>query len=294
MLEDMKTDLKSYSCSVIQETIQANLPQLIQKQVAHPYQTNPPQVIKTQDQLIPTGNLMPATTNSNRKQKPTQPNTSRGTCKRSQQSSNAPEPAATTNPANQHLQPELPKPNQSIATTNSTSLLTTIPTAFQLNINGISEKSQQYKIIALKEIIQSNENPIPFFIITESHLKTRHFDHEIAIENYTTLRADRPIRLKGGVIIYLHKDLVMDDKEIYSHTICQAAMIYNSKINLIIVGIYRPPRADDKSFQSCLKKVDTFINKHNGADIQMMGDLNFPHINLLGDQGNKQSSAVEI
>ena len=151
----------------------------------------------------------------------------------------------------------------------------------------MSEKSQKYKITALKEIIHSNENPIPFFIITESHLKSRHYDHEIYIEDYTSLRADRPTINKGGVIIYMHNDFTMEDKEIYADETCQAAMVYNSIMNLIIIAIYRPPRADDRSFKACLNKIDSFIDRHDDADIQMMGDLNFPFINWRSREINR-------
>ena len=153
----------------------------------------------------------------------------------------------------------------------------------------MSERSEKSKITALKEIIHSNENPIPFFVITESHLKSRHYDHEIFIEDYTALRADRPTIIKGGVIIYLHKDFIMEDKEIYSDEICQAAMVYNSIINLVIIGIYRPPRADDRSFKACLEKINTFIDKHEDADIQMLGDLNFPFIKWKTNEINRSN-----
>ena len=220
-----------------------------------------------------------ATSSTNRKQKLPNLHPSRAFSKQSC-------PAATSS-TNQRLQPKLPKPIPSTTTTSPEDSITTIPTTFQLNVNGIAEKSQKYKIKALDETIQSSKSKIPYFVITESHLKKRHYDHEIAIKNYTTLRADRPIREKGGVVIYMHSDLVIDDKETYTDTICQAAMIFNAKINLIIIGIYRPPRADDKSFQSCITKIDSFIAKYPRADIQIMGDLNFPYINWETKEVNR-------
>ena len=157
-------------------------------------------------------------------------------------------------------------------------MITSIPSSFQLNINGINEASQKYKLISLEESIQSSENFTPYFSITESHLKSYHKDSEIAIRDYNSLRADRPIVYKGGVIIYTHKDIVVDDKAIYADITCQAAMIYNTNLNLIVISIYRPPKADETSFKLCLKKIDDFIRKHDGADIQMTGDLNFPFV----------------
>ena len=128
-------------------------------------------------------------------------------------------------------------------------------------------------------MIHTNQNYIPFFTITESHLKSRHFDNEIAIQDYTPIRADRPTVIKGGVIIYTHKDIVIDEQDTYTDTICQATMAFNAKINLVLVGIYRPPRADHQSFTLCLQKIDKFINKHSNADIHISGDFNLPFVN---------------
>ena len=161
---------------------------------------------------------------------------------------------------------------------------TSIPSTFQLNVNGINEPSQKHKLTSIEESIHStarisSENFIPYFSIIESHLKSYHKDSEIAIRDYNSLRADRPIVYKGGVIIFTHKDFVVDDKAIYADITCQAAMIYNTNLNLIVIGTYRPPKADETSFKLCLQKIDEFIRKHDGADIQMTGDLNFPFIN---------------
>ena len=211
-----------------------------------------------------------------RKQNPTSTPTTKPTTKRCTKRA-ATRPATTVLPE-QRLPAELPS-YANPATTNPKSILTLLPTTFQLNTNGISEKSQKYKITALKEIVHSNPNHIPFFIITESHLKSRHYDHEIAIDDYSTLRADRPTIIKGGVVIYTHKDFVVDDRDTYTDEICQTAMIFNAAINLIIVAIYRSPRADEASFQRCLNKIKEFLVKHDGADIQIQGDLNFPYVN---------------
>lgn len=136
-------------------------------------------------------------------------------------------------------------------------------------------------------MIHSSKNYIPYFTFTESHLKPRNPNHEVAVRDYSLLRADRPTIKKGGVALYTHNDLVIDDKDIYADKICQAAMIYNSTIDLIVIGIYRPPKAEDKSFNECLKKISEFINKHNKADIQMSGDLNFPFLNWDTKEINK-------
>ena len=81
--------------------------------------------------------------------------------------------------------------------------------------------------------------------------------------------------------------MVINDKDTYADKICQAAMFYNSNLHIIIIGIYRPPRADDKSFNKCLQKIDQFISKYDSADVQMLGDLNLPFVNWQTKEINR-------
>ena len=145
---------------------------------------------------------------------------------------------------------------------------------FQINLNGINEVSQKYKVKALEEMAHSGDKYIPYFSVIESHMKSWNMDNEIAIKDYSILRADRPIVYKGGVIIYTHKDFVTDDQDTYADTICQSAMVYNSQNNIIIAAVYRPGGADSNSFLKCLEKIENFILKHKGADIHLYGDFN--------------------
>ena len=134
----------------------------------------------------------------------------------------------------------------------------------------------------LAEIILLSHLYIPFFILTETHLKPYHFNAEIDIQGYNVVRADRHIIKKGGVAIYLHKDLVIDKSYTYTDKYCQAAAIYNNKHNLLIIGVYRPPPgrtpAEETSFTACLNALQEIITEHEGADIQIHGDFNFPNI----------------
>ena len=90
---------------------------------------------------------------------------------------------------------------------------TSIPVTFQLNVNGVNEPSQKHKLKSIEESIHASENFIPYFAIIESHLKSYNMDNEIAIREYNSLRVDRAKIHKGGVILYTHKDIVVDDKQ---------------------------------------------------------------------------------
>ena len=156
--------------------------------------------------------------------------------------------------------------------------------------------SQKTKSEFLNEIVYTSENFIPYFIITESHLKSRHFDAEVACDNYSITRADRPEIKKGGVAIYVHNKLSVDNTYTYADKICQAACVYSSTLNLLIIGVYRPPSrnlpAEEQSFTSCLNKIQEVIRKHDKADIQIHGDLNFPFINWNTREINRASRTV--
>ena len=160
-----------------------------------------------------------------------------------------------------------------------------MPTCFQININGLDSiyKSQKTKSKCLNEIVCSSEQFIPYFIVTETHLKSYHFDAEVDCPNYTIVRSDRPVTTKGGAAIYMHNTLVIDNRYSYADKICQAVCVYNSLLNLIIIGVYRPPSRnlseEENSFKSCLNKIQDVIDEYKDADIQIHGDLNFPFIN---------------
>ena len=125
----------------------------------------------------------------------------------------------------------------------------------------------------------ASDSYIPYFVLTETHLKNYHFDAEVGVTGYNIIRADRPEIIRGGVAIYMENTLIIDEKTMYADPICEAAMVYNKELDLVIVGVYRPPRAAEESFTKCLQNIQVFLNKHERSDVQILGDFNFPFIN---------------
>ena len=166
-------------------------------------------------------------------------------------------------------------------------------TTFQININGINEVSQKYKVKALEEMVHSSEKYIPYFSVIESHMKPRNLDNEISIKDYSIIRSDRPIIYKGGVIIYTHKDFVVDDQDTYADNICQSAMAYNSKNNMILAAVYRPGGADSNSFLKCLQKIESFISKHKDSDFHLYGDFNMRFVDWETKEFNSSLSYLK-
>ena len=156
--------------------------------------------------------------------------------------------------------------------------------------------SHKTKSQFLNETVCTSDQFIPYFIVTETHLKSHHFDAEVDCPNYSIIRSDRPKIIKGGVAIYIHNKLSVDATYKYADTICQAACAYSSTLNLLIIGVYRPPSRnlpdEEKSFNSCLKSIQEVIGKHPNADIQIQGDLNFPYINWHTREINRSNRTI--
>ena len=140
-------------------------------------------------------------------------------------------------------------------------------------------KNQRWKIKSLQEDIKSNPLHIPFFILTETHLKSYHLDAEIQISDYTAIRADRTLRTRGGAAIYLHNSITADTSEVFSNSYCEIAMIYNAHHNMVIAACYRPPLTPFDKFDECLVKLQDFINNIGCTpELYIAGDFNLPFV----------------
>ena len=113
-----------------------------------------------------------------------------------------------------------------------------VPRIFQWNIDGILRraKTHQNKLKFLDEFVNSSDMFIPFFLITESHLKSYHLDAEVAISKYIIIRSDRPDKTKGGVALFLHNSLISDHTEIHTDGYCSSVMIY-----IMVTTIFQSP-----------------------------------------------------
>ena len=172
----------------------------------------------------------------------------------------------------------IPKPRATIRVVNKK---LDICEVFLVNVQGINPKvpKQKVKLKALGELVNGSNRKIPFFVTTESHLKTYIFDAEVAIQNYNIIRADREARRCGGVAIYSHKSFCLEDSETYSNQYCELAIAYNRENDVIIAGMYRPQDASPKHFSDCLKRVECYKNKYKTATLFIFGDLNLKYIN---------------
>ena len=148
---------------------------------------------------------------------------------------------------------------------------------FLLNIKGINPTchAQKHKVQMLEEEVNSSNIFTPFFALTETHLNKLIFDAEVSIKNYDMFRCDRTTRKQGGVILYIHNSITVNDVRNFTDDYTEAVMVHLKKSKLIIVVIYRAPNTPINSFRNCLQSVSEFIKDHKGNELIVMGDFNF-------------------
>ena len=144
-------------------------------------------------------------------------------------------------------------------------------------------KNQRWKKHELQSRIEdmSDSKNVPFFVLTESHLKSYIKDAEVAIPGYGLVRADRDTRSQGGVIIYYQDYLSATHVSRFSNQVCEVAMTLISQLNVIIIAIYRPPDTTLPVFQAALTEINLYLKKHSNnsdCDVMLMGDTNFPNV----------------
>ena len=143
--------------------------------------------------------------------------------------------------------------------------------------------NQRFKPKYLDEEIQASDKFIPFFVLNETHETPDIFDAEIQISKYNIYRSDRINRKCGGTAIYVHETIAVDNIENYSDSVCDAVMLYNKTLNLVIIGAYRPPKGHENlnintSFCNLLTRMKDFISRLTNPEIIILGDLNLPSI----------------
>ena len=167
-----------------------------------------------------------------------------------------------------------------------------------------SHSASSYKLTDFVEehlhSIDSTKTSIPFIVISESWLKPHISNAQINIPQYEIARQDRMKRECGGVLLYVHNTLPISDILCYDDAICEAVVCTIKSINTKIASIYRPPKADDKSFEKLLSFLSKAITNENDPDhhydIIIAGDFNLPDIDWKASHlhsENKLSSQAE-
>ena len=103
------------------------------------------------------------------------------------------------------------------------------------------------------------------------------------MEDFTVYRADRTIRIGGGVCFYVNNLFTCKELLSYSNSTCEVLIIELSELNTIFMNIYRPPNCTVDKFKDVIDKASECLHILNTPmpKIILMGDLNMPYIDWL-------------
>ena len=145
-------------------------------------------------------------------------------------------------------------------------------------------------------MLTEGDNPPPFIAITESWLKSYVTNAQINIDNYQVFRSDRPDRVGGGCLLYVHDQLVVTKTEHFEDKYNNMILCYVKSCNTLFAVVYRPPGQDTPGFKSVLDKIqesiDALSKNSTSPDIYISGDLNYPHIDW--DMGTEQRTEAQV
>jgi len=138
--------------------------------------------------------------------------------------------------------------------------------------------NQKWKMQAISDHLLESKRKVPFFALTETHLKSYHYDAEAHVEGYNVFRADRTKRKQGGAALYVLKDISVTKSFSHSNSYCETVGIYIKSQNLAILASYRPPNAPPHLFDESLSEMEKFIAGFESPEVLILGDFNFPFV----------------
>lgn len=156
-----------------------------------------------------------------------------------------------------------------------------------LHLNAQSIRNKFDDILHLLENIKFHPNVIG---ITETHLKEHEIDAFDILTGYTFVHRSRKTLQKGGVGIYIDKnlrfrertdlELALDEK---IGTLSFMEIVYENKNNAIIGTIYKRDKKNFQQFLDILEEILTKILKEN-KKVYLMGDFNENLLEILTNQ----------
>ena len=99
------------------------------------------------------------------------------------------------------------------------------------------------------------------------------------MENFVIYRSDRCVRQRGGVALYLRKELNAKLYSTFSNSVVETLIVTCKKLNTIFICIYRPLSTKNDEWSQALDKLNEqicMIQSNSGYDsIICGGDMNF-------------------
>ena len=152
------------------------------------------------------------------------------------------------------------------------------PKLCYLNVGGlIKNQNIKRKLKLLSDILKE----YMFLVVTESQLNADILDEEVQIENFNIFRSDRKDRRCGGVCIYTHNSLKVNEESIvrYSNSVVELIILYVEDLDLHMICVYRPPDTSSEEFQPCIDIIKKYAEPLEPcANVLILGDFNFPFL----------------
>ena len=128
----------------------------------------------------------------------------------------------------------------------------------------------------------ATERNAQIICLTESHLNIEILDAEINMSGFIIFRADRLLTTKGGVIVYINKEIAASAKILKSGSIglIEYICIYLLEFNLMVITMYRSPDSDSASLKTAIEEIDEAISSIAPMypTIMLNGDFNYPQL----------------
>ena len=149
-----------------------------------------------------------------------------------------------------------------------------------LNVRGLALISNKVKVNLIEDLLE-HDNSIGI-ILSETWLDESICNAEIQMENFMLFRSDRSNRQRGGVALYLRKELNAKLVSAFSNSVVETLIVTCKKLNTIFISIYRPPSTKSDEWSQALEKLNDEISmiQSNGCydTIICGGDMNFPNL----------------
>ena len=172
---------------------------------------------------------------------------------------------------------------QIIESEHSKSTYTPLQAIIMLNIQGmnpaLSSKSC-WKTPYLEEFIRDTPEFVPFVSVTETWVKQYNTDGQMTIRNYNLFRTDRRSRIRGGVALYIHNSIVVDDYWSFDNKFCEVGIAHLKSSSTVIIVLYRPQDTSLPNFTDALQFIRNHMNSLDDSYTYFItGDFNFPDAN---------------
>ena len=141
--------------------------------------------------------------------------------------------------------------------------------------------SNKTKVAHLCDLAE--EANAPWIMVTETWLTPDILDAEVTIKGYELFRADREGRSHAGTCCWVREDLTAVLVNRFSNSFCDSLVIKVKELEMLLVGVYRPPNCDVEHFKENMEVCQEAIYEAMDKDVKIkvlwvQGDFTLPFI----------------